>query len=149
MSVRFATARSKVAGEPSVHLTPALARWLGREATMVVLGRADPSPGARGQLSEPGPARRAGRLPDFGFLAPLQPIAAALHRRGELLEVHLERVEDVVGVVLGAEPDLALAGASLLDDLLGLALGLLHDLLLGDQPHLLVARLLEDPLRLA
>ena len=49
------------------------------------------------------------------------------------VEVHLERVEDVVGVVLGAETDLALAGAGVLDDLLGLALGLLDDLLLGDQ----------------
>src|SRR4051812_1085713 len=116
---------------------------------MVVLGRADPSPGARGQLSEPGPARRASRLSDFGFLPALQPIAAALHGRRELLEVDLEGVEDVVRVVLGAEPDLALAGAGLLDDLLGLALGLLHDLLLGDQAHLLVAGLLEDAVGLA
>ena len=78
---------------------------------------------------------------DFGFFAALQPVAAALHRRDELREVDLERVEDVVGVVLGAQADLALARAGVLDDLLGLALGLLDDLLLGDQADLLLARL--------
>ena len=68
-------------------------------------------------------------LADFGFFAPLEAVAAALDGRDELLEVDLERVEDVVGVVLGAQADLALAGAGVLDDLLGLALGLLDDLL--------------------
>src|ERR687889_99941 len=48
----------------------------------------------------------------------------ALHRGDELGEVDLERVEDLVGVVLGAEADLALTGACVLDDLLGGALGL-------------------------
>ena len=67
----------------------------------------------------------------------------------ELLEVDLERREDVVGVVLGAEPDLALALAGLLDDLLGGALGLPGDLLVGDEPLLLLAGLLDDSLGLA
>src|SRR5215211_2387568 len=92
---------------------------------------------------------RAALLPDLGLFPALQPVAAALHGRDELRQVHLEGVEDVVRVVLGAQPDLALAGAGVLDDLVGLALGLLHDLLLGDQAGLLVARLLDDPLGLA
>ena len=73
-------------------------------------------------------------LGDFGRLVlALQALAAALDGRDELREVDLERVEDLVGVVLGAEADLALAGAGVLDDVLGRALGLLGDLLLGDQ----------------
>jgi len=72
-------------------------------------------------------ARPKRRLGDFGLFATLQPVAAALHGGGELLEVDLERVEDVVGVVLGAEPDLALARSRVLDDLLRLALGLPFD----------------------
>src|SRR2546429_412877 len=88
-------------------------------------------------------------LANLGFLAPGEPVAPALNGGGELREVHLERVEDVVGVVLGAEPDLPLARARLLDDLLGLALGLLDDLLRRDEPGLLLARLLEDALGLA
>ena len=39
--------------------------------------------------------------------------------------------EDLVRVVLGAEPDLALAGVGVLDDVLGCALGLLGDLLVA------------------
>ena len=78
---------------------------------------------------------------DFGFFAALQAVAAALDGRDELREVHLEGVEDVVGVILGAQADLALAGAGVLDDLVGLALGLLHDLLFADQADLLLARL--------
>ena len=71
-------------------------------------------------------------LADFGRLVlALQPLAAPLDRGDELREVDLERVEDLVGVVLRAEPDLALAGAGVLDDVLRLALGLLGDLLLG------------------
>src|SRR3954451_16410754 len=88
-------------------------------------------------------------LADFGFFAPGEAVAAALHRGGELLKVDLEGVEDVVGVVLRAEPDLALASPRLLDDLLRLALGLADDLFLVDQARLLVTRLLDDPLRLA
>src|SRR4051794_40783448 len=87
---------------------------------------------------------------DFGRLvATLQPLAATLNGGDELREVHFERVEDLVGVVLGAEPDLALAGASVLDDVLRRALGLAGDLLLGDELLLALARLLDDPLGLA
>src|SRR3954469_5379510 len=92
----------------------------------------------------------AAPLRDFGRLVlALQALAPALDGRDELREVDLERVEDLVGVVLGAEPDLALAAAGVLDDVLGRALGLLDDLLLGDQLVLAVARLGDDPLRLA
>src|SRR5437660_4998773 len=106
-------------------------------------------------LPEPIPAQpRYGpgknrRLADFRFFAPGQTVAPALDGGRELREVDLEGVEDVVGVVLGAEPDLALARASLLDDLVRLPLGLLDDLLVRDQAVLLVARLLQDALGLA
>src|SRR5690348_14978303 len=95
-------------------------------------------------------AIRRPRLRDFDrlFLA-REPVAAALNRRNELREVDLERVENLVGVVLGAEADLALTGAGVLDDVLRSALGLLGDLLLGDQAFLALARLLDDPLGLA
>src|SRR5215217_8146224 len=101
-----------------------------------------------------GPADNAapnalGRLADFGFFAALQPVAASLHGRDELRQVDLEGVEDVVRVVLGAQADLALAGAGVLDDLVGLALGLLHDLFLADEADLLLARLTDDALRFA
>src|SRR3954469_6068705 len=92
--------------------------------------------------------RRA--LADFGGLvAALQALAPALDGGDELREVDLERVEDLVGVVLGAEPDLALAGAGVLDDVVGGALGLLDDLLLGRELLLALARLLDDALGLA
>ena len=51
------------------------------------------------------------------FVAPGETIATALHGCEELLQVDLERVEDLVGVVLGTEADLALPGAGVLDDL--------------------------------
>src|SRR3954464_12252189 len=90
------------------------------------------------------------RLRHFGWLVlALQALAAGLDGGDELGEVDLERVEDLVGVVLGAQADLALAGAGVLDDVLGGALGLLGDLLLGDQLRLALARLLDDPLGLA
>src|SRR3712207_6837540 len=84
-----------------------------------------------------------------GLVLALQALAPALDGRDELREVDLERVEDLVRVVLRAEPDLPLAGARVLDDVLGRALGLLGDLLLGDELRLAVARLLDDALRLA
>src|SRR5947209_5708910 len=89
-------------------------------------------------------------LGDLGglFLAG-EPLPPAPDRRDELREVHLERVEDLVGVVLGAQADLALAGPGVLDDVLGGALGLLGDLLLGDHPLLALAGFLDDPLSLA
>src|SRR5579884_4006281 len=89
-------------------------------------------------------------LPDLGrlFLAG-EAFAPAAHGGDELREVDLERVQDLVGVVLGAQTDLALPGPRLFDDVLGCALGLLGDLLLGDHPVLALARLLHDPLGLA
>src|SRR5688572_11152506 len=105
------------------------------------------SPVIRGRpLPRPGPGAGSGYL---GLFPSLEAVAAALHRRGELLEVDLERVQDVVGVVLRAEADLTLPRPCVLDDLVGLTLRLLHDLLVGDQPRLLLARLLDDPLGLA
>src|SRR4051812_10596336 len=93
---------------------------------------------------------RPPRLPDFGRLVlALQALAPALDGRDELGEVDLEGVEDLVGVVLGAEADLALAGAGVLDDVVSGTLGLLDDLLLGDELVLAVARLLDDALGLA
>src|ERR1700749_2302555 len=68
------------------------------------------------------------RLRNLGglFLAG-ETLAPAPYRRDELREIHLERVEDLVGVVLGTEPDLALAPSGVLDDVLGGARGLLGD----------------------
>src|SRR4051794_26533858 len=122
------------------------------ESRIVVSGKesrggqcASTDPSAR---TPPEAARR--HSADFRrFVLALKPLAAALDRGDELREVDLERVEDLVGVVLGAEPDLPLAGPSVLDDLLGGALGLLGDLLLGDELRLALARLLDDPLGLA
>src|SRR3954454_367456 len=88
------------------------------------------------------------QLADFGFFAAGQPLAAALHRGDELREVHLERVEDVVSVVLRAEPDFTLARPCFFDDLLGLALGLPDGLLLADQAGLLLPCLADYPLSL-
>src|SRR5262249_59566613 len=90
------------------------------------------------------------RLADLAglALATLETVASALHSLEELLEVDLERREDVVGVVLGAEADFALALAGLLDDLLGGTLGLAGDLLVRDEAGLLLAGLLDDPLGL-
>src|SRR3954470_8746299 len=90
-----------------------------------------------------------GYLADFGFFAPSQPLTASLDGCNELREVHFERVEDVVGVVLRAQADFTLARTRFLDDLLGLALGLPDDLLLGDQAGLLLASFADDPLSLA
>src|ERR687893_205031 len=96
------------------------------------------------------PLLRSASAAGYFFLFPaLEPVAAALDGGDELLQVDLERVEDVVGVVLRPEPDLALARAGVLDDVLGLALGLLDDLLVGDQLGLLLTRLLDDALGLA
>jgi len=78
-----------------------------------------------------------------GFVLALQALAAALDGGDELRKVDLERVEDLVGVVLRAEPDLALSRSGVLDDVLGGALGLLGDLLLADQALLALARVLD------
>ena len=62
----------------------------------------------------------------------------------ELVEVDLERRQDRVGPVLHLEARLARLAASLLDDLLGLALGQLRDLGLRRLAHGLLAGLAED-----
>src|SRR5688500_20369029 len=84
-------------------------------------------------------------LADFGrlFLATGQAIAATLDRGEELLEVHLERGDDLVCVVLATEADVALGLARVLDDILDCALGLLVDFLVRDLAALVVAGLLE------
>src|SRR5580692_3442889 len=94
-------------------------------------------------------AARAGFLTDFSrFVLALQALAPALNGRDELRQVDLERVQDLIRVVLGAEPDLTLACTSVLDDVLGGSLGLLGDLLVTDQCLLALARVLDDPLGL-
>src|SRR5215212_518042 len=117
--------------------------------------RSDRSPiraGERGELFRAGRNFSPGRggSADLGrlFLTAGETVAATLDRGEELLEVDLEGREDLVCVVLGAEADLSLGLASILDDLLRRALGLPVDLLLGDQPLLLLPGLLDDPLRL-
>ena len=81
------------------------------------------------------------------FVATGEAVPTPLHGGEKLLQVYLERVEDLIGVVLGAEADLALAGPRVLDDLIGRPLGLLGDLLVRDQPGLLLAGLADAPAR--
>src|SRR4051812_46053887 len=99
-------------------------------------------------LSAP-PRGRYGSRDLGGFFSALEALAAALDGRDELRKVDLERVEDLVGVVLGAQPDLALTSAGVLDDVLGGPLGLLGHLFLADELLGALARLLDDPLSLA
>ena len=87
---------------------------------------------------------------DDGLLRALvQPLAAALHRGEELVEVDLERREDAVGPVLHLEARLACLAARVVDDVLRLVLGDLHDLGLRRLAHGLLARLGEQPVDLA
>ena len=72
-----------------------------------------------------------------------------LTARQELVEVDLERREDPVRPVLHLEPRLARLPAGVVDDLLRLPLGELHDLRLRRLAHRLLARLAEDPVGLA
>ena len=58
----------------------------------------------------------------------MQAFAAASDCTEELLEVGLERREDLVGPVLHLQAGLARLSVSFFDDLLGLALGELDDL---------------------
>src|ERR671919_852329 len=69
----------------------------------------------------------------------VQPLAAALDGAQELVEVDLERREDAVGPVLHLEARLAGLPPRLVDDLLCLALGKLHDLGLRGFPRRLLA----------
>src|SRR3954454_15455089 len=108
--------------------------------------------GSRRQRSHHAAGNRARELADLGrllILAAREAITPAADRGEELLEIDLERGEDLVGVVLRSESDLALRLARVLDDLLGGALSLLVDLLIGDQTRLLIATLLAPALRFA
>jgi hypothetical protein len=80
----------------------------------------------------------------YGLMLPREPLAPPLNGRDEPAQVHLQRVEDLADVVLSAEPDLALAVARVLDDVLRSALGLLGELVLADQALLALAGLLHD-----
>src|SRR5581483_10049866 len=87
---------------------------------------------------------------DHRLLRPLvQPLAAAPHRRQELVEVRLERREHPVGPVLHLEPHLARLPAGLVDDLLRLTLRELDDLRLRRLAHRLLTRLAEQTILLA
>src|SRR5205085_5222707 len=79
----------------------------------------------------------------------VQPVASATDGGEELVEVRLERREHAVGPVLHLEPHLARLAACLVDDLLRLALGELHDLGLRGLADRLLARLLQQPVLLA
>src|SRR5262245_65461927 len=86
---------------------------------------------------------------DDRLLRPLvEPLAAALDRREELVEVDLERRQDRVRPVLHLEPRLAGLATGVVDDVAGLALGQLDDLGLGGLAYGLLTRLAEDPVRL-
>ena len=79
----------------------------------------------------------------------MQPLPAAAHRGEEAVEVDLERREHRVGPVLHLEARLARLAAGLVDDVLRLPLGDLHDLGLRRLAHGLLARLGEQPVDLA
>src|SRR5450759_3769656 len=79
----------------------------------------------------------------------VQALAAALDRGEELVEVDLERRENLVGPIFHLEPGLARLAAGLLDDLGGLVLGQLDDLGLPRLYDRLLARLTGDASRLA
>jgi len=86
-----------------------------------------PSPTARSSITRPDSDLELTRYALSGKplsnlarrVLPREAVAAALNGGVELREVDLERVEDLLGVVLGAEQDLALVPAGVLDDGLG------------------------------
>jgi hypothetical protein len=92
-------------------------------------------------------------LGDLLNLGPLvgaaQALAAALDGGYAVREVELECVQGLLGVVVGAEMQLTLAGARALDDLLSRALSLANELLPGDKIGLMFACFRGDPLGLA
>ena len=62
----------------------------------------------------------------------------------KVIEIRLEIGEDLIGVVLGTDAHLALAGHGIVDDLLGALLGEAHDLLLAGKMLGLTLCVLED-----
>src|SRR3954447_183846 len=79
------------------------------------------------------------------LLANVEALAATLDGGLEAIEVRLEAAEDAVGEILRSQPDLALARAGILEDLLGASRGQLLDLLGVDDACALLARRLDDP----
>src|SRR5207247_2475443 len=75
----------------------------------------------------------------------VQAFASTLDCREELLQVDLERGQDRIGPVLHLEPRLPGLTPGLVDDILRLALGDLHDLGLRRLAHGLLARLTQEP----
>jgi hypothetical protein len=78
----------------------------------------------------------------------VQALAAALGGGDELREVDLEGAEELVGVVLGAEADVALSGPRVVDDVLRRTFGVANELMLCDELGLALARLFDDALGL-
>src|SRR5262245_45293772 len=68
----------------------------------------------------------------------VEPLAAALHGREELVQVQLERRQDRVRPVLHLEPRLARLPLRVVDDVVGLLLRELHDLGLRSLAHRLL-----------
>ena len=85
---------------------------------------------------------------DVLLRALVEPLASALDRAQELVEVDLERGQDPVGPVLHLEARLAGLPPGVVDDLLRLPLRELDDLRLGGLARSLLARLAEDPVAL-
>src|ERR1044072_6169016 len=89
---------------------------------------------------------RRGALAVVGLRRELR--TGALERVHDLAQVVVQVLEDAVGVVLGSVPDRAILAARLGEHLLRLALGQLHDLLLGGLPGRLLAGLRDKALPL-
>jgi hypothetical protein len=79
----------------------------------------------------------------------MQPLAAPLDRAEELVEVDFERRQDRVGPVLHLEPGFPRLPPRLLEDVLRLPLGELHDLGLRRLAGRLLARLAEKSVAFA
>src|SRR5688572_6332139 len=74
----------------------------------------------------------------------MQSLPPATYGAEELVEIDLERRQDRICPVLHLEPRLARLAPRLFDDVLGLALGELHDLRLRRLTHCLLTSLAED-----
>src|SRR5262249_15581288 len=100
------------------------------------------------ELVAAGAVGRADARDDGLLRAFVQWLSPALHGCEELVEVDLERGEDPVGPVFHLEARLARLAAGLVDDVLRLVLGDLHDLRLRGLPHGLLTGLREQPVDL-